>query len=1303
MADETADGEVICYICQKAFEKVQEQLKKNEEISEDSVANLTNHEILKEDDMLTPVDMRGVGEEFEDVAHMLAKLGPKATAEAFVKAKDYFDANKDGEPEDERHVAMSVRQFKSLLEEHAILTSEKEKFVFDAEAMAAGKSIVEERWRFVCKETLAHMLKCLRSSRDLITEQMLRNLTFNDDLTHDAKILTPVDMHGMGVEDLGDHHIETMLWARGPVRTAEAFRKAKVAFDRQPGGPPDLTLRQWWGLLVNDDGGLSSTQECQDVDSLYEKGYRFDKRAKCAALPRAAQTILCHMAFNYYERGANQGHAESRYRLGLMYEEGRGVQENQLQAFESYKLAATARLADAQWKLGMCYMQGRGVKQSSKQSTKYLRLAANQGHAAAQYVLSTMARDRKEAMTLLQSSARQGHAEAQFVLGRFYARGTERFEPQLQTAMRYFKLAADQHYAQAEYILALYYLEGTCVQQNVKRAFQLWQLAAVHGDAAAARRLGALYTSGQGGLGHGWEADKEAFKWHMLAAEQGEAESAFAIALAFGGGIGVDRSMKDAVEFYQKAAKAGHVEAQCELAQIYIAGEFVAQDQRKGVELLRQAAEQRHTKGRLLLANLYRFGCGEALPKNEKRAAQLYKSAADDGISAAQRSLALMHKKGEGVLQDHERAVSLLKQAAAQKDVLAVFELANMYRLGQGVAASGKQAIKLYELVLSLLKSPDGQDDMKIRGCARYELGRIFLKGDHGIACDLQRSHGYLTEAVQDGNADAQFLLATFLAQKGGPEKIVAFLLQSAAQQSHARAQCALGYVHLDRKEYSEALAFLKDAALQNVAEGHFGLGHVYDKGLGVAQDLTYAVKCWQHAADQGYVHAQRKLGLLYADKEHYQLAMKYLQQAIAQGDLASMVRVATMYTHGEGIVSQNYKCALQLYESVVASATSTEEPNPLSMPWRHKGARLQALREAHYALGVCHEGGHGVPQDYVKAGDHYETVATFRVEVAGTDEEEPGHQMESLAQRALGSLYERGCGKPRDLPEALRWYLMAAVSGDVDAHLCVCRLCELNVKETLVKQWLEDAQDRPRADQVNAHLLRACLGLLDTWPARGIHSYRLATIALAGAEATLARRVVDKWTALQTVSADATRTEAAPQSVVSCNEFHLATKVEKEADNHVTQEVQQDLEKDMQEVEKEVQRANAEAKAKKQLCRRAAVSGKSLTTLNAATLSVKVPSIPVPSELTRKQQRRATRARVRDEKLRARENSLQRRATQERPRLRIATTPLLVHEKPRTQKAARSRPRKVVEPVTNDDVKTFALNLYSSQLRRGL
>merc|ERR1711920_1211897 len=106
---------------------------KGEEIKQDLVNELTFPDKLTDDAMMVPVDMRGVGEEYDDVEEMTEKLGPKGTVEAFIKAADYFNANKDNEPEDERPKPMTALEWKTVLEDSGDEGEEEELYEDDVE------------------------------------------------------------------------------------------------------------------------------------------------------------------------------------------------------------------------------------------------------------------------------------------------------------------------------------------------------------------------------------------------------------------------------------------------------------------------------------------------------------------------------------------------------------------------------------------------------------------------------------------------------------------------------------------------------------------------------------------------------------------------------------------------------------------------------------------------------------------------------------------------------------------------------------------------------------------------------------------------------------------------------------------------------------------------------------------------------------------------------------------------------------------------------------------------------------------
>merc|ERR1712039_197495 len=111
------EGADIFYVCKKALETCKEKIKKSEDVEQALLTQLTFPEDLADDEMMVPVDMRGVGEQYDDVEQMVEKLGPKGTVEAFIKAAEYFDANKDKEPDDERPKAMTAAEWKKVLEE----------------------------------------------------------------------------------------------------------------------------------------------------------------------------------------------------------------------------------------------------------------------------------------------------------------------------------------------------------------------------------------------------------------------------------------------------------------------------------------------------------------------------------------------------------------------------------------------------------------------------------------------------------------------------------------------------------------------------------------------------------------------------------------------------------------------------------------------------------------------------------------------------------------------------------------------------------------------------------------------------------------------------------------------------------------------------------------------------------------------------------------------------------------------------------------------------------------------------------
>jgi TPR repeat protein len=87
---------------------------------------------------------------------------------------------------------------------------------------------------------------------------------------------------------------------------------------------------------------------------------------------------------------ANQGAAYAQFNLGVMYDFGMGVPENDAEAVKWYRKAADQGDAEGQYNLGVMYDFGMGVPENDAEAVKWYRKSADQGNAKAQSNLGVM-------------------------------------------------------------------------------------------------------------------------------------------------------------------------------------------------------------------------------------------------------------------------------------------------------------------------------------------------------------------------------------------------------------------------------------------------------------------------------------------------------------------------------------------------------------------------------------------------------------------------------------------------------------------------------------------------------------------------------------------------------------------------------------------------------------------------------------------------------------------------------------------------------------------------------------------------
>lgn len=88
-------------------------------------------------------------------------------------------------------------------------------------------------------------------------------------------------------------------------------------------------------------------------------------------------------AFEEWLPLAELGDVEAQYNLGVMYDEGAGVEQDPTTAASWYRKAAEQGFMDAQTNLGIMYYHGVGVERDYNEALKWFRRAADQGDAEA--------------------------------------------------------------------------------------------------------------------------------------------------------------------------------------------------------------------------------------------------------------------------------------------------------------------------------------------------------------------------------------------------------------------------------------------------------------------------------------------------------------------------------------------------------------------------------------------------------------------------------------------------------------------------------------------------------------------------------------------------------------------------------------------------------------------------------------------------------------------------------------------------------------------------------------------------------
>lgn len=232
----------------------------------------------------------------------------------------------------------------------------------------------------------------------------------------------------------------------------------------------------------------------------------------------------------------------------------------------------------------------------------------------------------------------------------------------------------------------------------------------------------------------------------------------------------------------------------------------------------------------------------------------------------------------------------------------------------------------------------------------------------------------------------------------------------AAAAQNVSAASAWLGYTYVMAPELGhsarEGVALIQQAANAGDPVGQTLLGHLYQNGRGLAQDLISARSLYL-AAGQKFALAWRylaEISLATPDQNvpgsdvHYVYAQLLLRNAATKADTTSMVLLADIYASGRGVPKD-------LTQSVGWVRRAAQRGDPIAM----------------YRLGGFYRDGWVVSKS--------QRMAAFLFRRSANAGYAP-------AQAALGVCYLRGTGVGKDTAHAIQWLKEAEPNDKYAANL---------------------------------------------------------------------------------------------------------------------------------------------------------------------------------------------------------------------------------------------------------------------------
>ncbi len=261
-----------------------------------------------------------------------------------------------------------------------------------------------------------------------------------------------------------------------------------------------------------------------------------------------------------------------------------------------------------------------------KTEANYGRYIYNQARSLCEEAKDKSKIDYNKAFKLFQKAAKLGNSDAQCCMGCCFKNGYGT-SVDYEMARTWYDKSSKNGCSRALRHIGFSYLDGIGVKKDTNMAIEWLKKAIDLGDVSSMVTIGAIYYYGKGGMTINYE---EAVKWYTMAAERGDDDGMWRLALCYERGNGLEKNFEKAFEWFKKSAEKENPNGLLGLGKSY----YEEMNYKEAVTLYKKAIEGGNVGALYSLGHCYEYGYG--VEKKDLNAAYtLYKKAANLGHKKA--------------------------------------------------------------------------------------------------------------------------------------------------------------------------------------------------------------------------------------------------------------------------------------------------------------------------------------------------------------------------------------------------------------------------------------------------------------------------------------------------------------------------------------------------------------------------------------------------------------------------------------------------------------------------------------------